>query len=270
MLVRSAKGYYGDGRVRLFFMEGDGPKDAPLVVLLHGVHASASPDRENKYGYLGRMLARQGFAACVTESSRRLRGRTALKDEYGAWAHSSFSGKTFAMEVLDACSAVAAAHRAYPSRAVVLWGFSLGGLLSVFLAGRGAGLALPEGEDRAPVSIPIAGLVLSGCGDALRPEQEGSLALPILDTLWATEALYEAAGRAAPEFVLVFHGTLDETFSEESSRRLLNGVGIEVERKTFYRIPGASHRFRELNGRPSKGALREMIAVTTATLRKFL
>lgn len=270
MVASSAKGSSGDGKVRLFFMEGDGPKDAPLVVLLHGVHASASPDRENKYGYLGRMLARQGFSACVVESSRRVRGESERDKDYAAWARSSFSGKTFAMEVFDACSAVTSAHRAHPSRPVVLWGFSLGGLLALFLAGRGAGMVFPEGEENAPERVPIAGLILSGCGDTLRPERRESLALPILDTLWTTEDLYEAAGRGMPEFALVFHGTLDETFSEASSRRLLNGVGIGEERKTFYLIPGASHRFRELNGRPSKRALREMVDVTTATLRRYL
>lgn len=265
-----AKGAFGDGKVLLCSMERDAEENAPVVVLLHGVHGSANGMRENKYGYLARLMARNGYVAWTVETSRTMRNRELLGRSYTGWAGAAFAGKTFAMEVLDACWAVASIGRRYPRRPMVLWGFSLGGLIALFLAGRGNNVPLPEREEEAPAPVPIRGLVLSGCGDGLRPEGEESLHLPVLDTIWSREELYRAAAAASPEFALFFYGSRDETFSEESSRRLLNGLSIPEDRKDFQVIPEASHAFRELRGRPSKGALREMVSVTTATLRRFL
>ncbi len=265
----TAPGCFGDNEVLLHIFTGIPEEKEPVFLLFHGVHGCASPAEGNKYGYLGRSLAEKGVTACIAESSRIRRDRETFGEDRAGWALAAFRGKTFPMEVYDACSALAAVGREFPGRPVILWGFSLGGILSVLLAGKETESFLkPAGFEFVPYG-EIQGLVISGTGDLVRPEASASLALPILDTLGERRIIHVAASKARPSFVLFFYGSEDETFGEDSSRRIFQSFRLGEERKTFCILDGADHSFRKLNGVSSREALEKMVAVTTANLERF-
>lgn len=138
-----AAGAFGDGATTVSVLparEGAGGPACPRIVLLHGVHGCASPEPENKYGYLARLCTERGSDACIVETSRARRDRnTFIREDGGddrvAWAIAAFSGKTFAMELSDVCAALERIEADLPPRPTVLWGFSLGGIIAVLIAG---------------------------------------------------------------------------------------------------------------------------------------
>ena len=265
-----AEGCFGDRKILLHFFEENVKREAPFVVLLHGVHGCASPAEGNKYGYLCRILAMHGFPACICESSRKNRNRDPFGEDSSAWARHAFQGKTFPMEVFDACVSLAAARQKYPGRRVVLWGFSLGGLIAVLLAGRETERFTLSAGFREPDFGAVDGLVLSGSGDEIRPEARSALSLPVLDTLGDPACISLAASKSRLVCALFFYGSEDKSFSEESCRRIYGKIPLAEGKKQFVVIPGADHAFRKMKGLPSREALDLMGSLTTATLGRFL
>ena len=173
------------------------------------------------------------------------------------------------MEIFDACSAMVSFRKKFPGSPAVLWGFSLGGLISVLIAGgKGTELVARAGLT-PPESVETAGIIVSGSGDELRPEAGSGLRLPVLDTLCDKVELFSSASRVRLEFALFFYGDLDESFSEASSRRIFDRLPLEGGRKEFHIIKGADHSFRRKNGLPSKAPLEEMIIKTRAALERY-
>ena len=243
-----APGTFGDGLVPVHIMEGPGTRaDAPLVVLLHGVHGCAGPAPGNKYGDLARMLLELGTRCAIVETSRRRRDRETFCEDREAWAHEAFRGKTFRQDHADAVAGIEAATAVAAPGKVWLFGFSLGGIHAVLAAGNGS------------LSFTPAGIILAGSGMRVRPEAELALDLPILDTMPDGKFLAEAAGRMKAERLISFWGTLDSTFSEEACRALVEAAPLPPERKGFVVIEGADHAFRNYRGSPSLKPL-EMIS----------
>ena len=270
-ISETAPGSFGDREVLLHFFKAGSGRDCPAVLLLHGVHGWASPAEGNKYGFLARELAANGVSACIAESSRLRRDRETFGDDRVSWAKAAFRGKTFPMEVYDACSAFEYFRRDFSVSVPVLWGFSLGGLISVLIAGKktagyiaGTGLTSPrEGE--------VAGFIrIRQRRPEIRPEASGSLSLPVLDSLGDKSEVLRAASDASPAFALFFYGSLDETFSEESSRRIFDRLPLPEPRKEFRFILGADHSFRKKEGAPSREPLEEMLLISREALDRHL
>lgn len=263
-----APGSFGDKEVLLHYFT-PGKRDAgPAVLLLHGVHGRACPGEGNKYGFLAGELASKGYDVCIAESSRLRRDKDSFDDRI-EWAFAAFRGKTFAMEVFDACSALRSFREKFPESPAVLWGFSLGGIIGTLIAGKKAAEIISRAGLEAPVNVGLKGLVVSGSGDELKPEVELSLSLPVLDSLCHRSELHEAASRTSLDFALFFYGTLDETFSEASSRRIFDRLPPDAGRKEFCIIDGADHPFRNKNGAPSAAPLMAMLAKTRETLGRY-
>jgi dienelactone hydrolase len=265
----SAPGFFGDREVLIHRALVDRPK-APLVALLHGVHGCASPERGNKYGDLARLLAAEGYESMILESSRLRRDREIFGDDREAWIRLAFTGKTFEEELADSVSGLRRIVGRRPGRPLVLLGFSLGGILSVLIAG-GAAEGLLSAS-RWEVSLwarelpPLFCLSVAGSGDALRPEAAGQLRLPVLDRLPDPEILREAATRLSAPRALTFYGGEDKTFSEESCRGLFDRYPLAEERKRFLTLSGADHAFREQRGLPSVEPIREIVRELVAFL----
>ena len=253
-MAGKAPGSFGDKEVLLHFFTPEKAGGAPAVLLLHGVHGWAAPQEGNKYGFLARELSAAGYGVCIAESSRLRRDREAF-DDSGDWAKAAFRGKTFAMEMDDARSALEGFRKEFPGSPPVLWGFSLGGLISVLIAGE-------EGAK-------LAGIIVSGSGDELRPEAERGLLLPILDSLCDKSELHSAASVADVDFALFFYGSGDESFTEASSRRIFDRLPLEDCRKEFHIVEGADHAFRKKNGVASRAPLEEMLAKARAVLGRY-
>ncbi|NLB83759.1 MAG: alpha/beta hydrolase, partial [Synergistaceae bacterium] len=243
--MKTAPGSFGDREVRLFFLSEKAEEQKPLYVLYHGVHGWAQPNESNKYGYLASGLARNGAVVCITENSRLRRDRETFGLDRTSWAHAAFAGKTFSMEIYDACSALAEAQKIYPERKAILWGFSLGGLIALMMSGGETGGFAKGFPLPAPAWKGPRGLVVSGSGDETAKPKTGTLPLPILDSLGEKSVLLRAASGAENlSFALFFYGSRDGTFTEESSRRLFRLIPIADDRKEFHIIPGADHSFR--------------------------
>ncbi len=271
MTIRSlcSQGFFGDEEVRLHFYGEDAGGSAPLFVILHGVHGSMSPVDENKYGFIAKTLAGEGYVACLAESSRLRRDKESFGMDRVSWAMSAFRGKTFAMEVCDAFSALDRASAEHPGRPVVLWGFSLGGLIAVILAGKETGSFSRQLGVALAAPTDVSALVISGSGDRIRTEASTDLTLPVLDTMGSSEIVHNAASKVSLLFALLFYGGRDETFDEESSRRIFRSLRLEDGKKEFHILPGVDHSFRTVNGVPSTEPLEGMISLTRATLERF-
>jgi dienelactone hydrolase len=265
----SAPGSFGDRQVVLHFFKAGSAGDCPAVLLLHGVHGWASPVEGNKYGFLARELAANGISACIAESSRLRRDRETFGDDRVSWAKAAFRGKTFPMEVYDACSAFGCFRRKFCASVPVLWGFSLGGLISVLIAGKRTAGYIAETGLVSPGEGEVEGLIVSGSGDEIRPEASGSLNLPVLDSLGDRSEVLRAASEASPAFALFFYGSLDETFSEESSRRIFDRLPLPESRKRFCFIQGADHSFRKKEGVPTREPLEEMLLISRGALDRY-
>jgi dienelactone hydrolase len=265
-----APGSFGDREVLLHFFRGGSDPDTPAVLLLHGVHGWASPMEGNKYGFLAGELAAHGVSACIAESSRLRRDRETFGDDRTSWAKTAFRGKTLSMEVFDACSAFECFCRTFSVSSPVLWGFSLGGLIAVLMAGKKTAGYIASAGLTPPRERNAAGLIVSGSGDELRPEASAVLSLPILDNIGDKTELLRAASDASPAFALFFYGSRDESFSEESSRRIFDRLPLPETRKKFCIIEGADHSFRKKEGVPSREPLEQMLLISMAALDRHL
>ncbi len=99
----------------------------------------------------------------------------------------------------------------------------------------------------------------------------GTLPLPILDTLGEKSVLLRAASAADSLcFSLFFYGSLDGTFTEESSRRLFRLVPLPDDRKEFHIISGADHSFRTVNDFLTTKPVEEMAEITMAMQERTL
>ncbi len=237
----------------------DVPGSSLVVCLLHGLHGVASLDRANKYGVLARLLVRLGVSVCVIETSRLRRDREAFPDQE-KWAWSAFEGKTYVQEMFDAASGLARAAELFPQKELCLWGFSLGGLSALMIAG-GQGDRVRGAKD---VPIPaislerICGIVVSGSGDSLRSGAElGERPVPIMDSICSVDVLYDACRGVSARWLRFFYGSCDETFDEASCRRLYDL--IPVDDRAFTVLPGVDHSFRSLEGAPSIRPLEYMV-----------
>lgn len=260
-----AAGAFGDGATIVSDLPAPASgKICPRIVLLHGVHGCASPEPENKYGYLARLCNERNADSCIVETSRMRRDRSAFMPEDGgddrvAWALAAFSGKTFAMELFDVCAALERIESDLSPRPTVLWGFSLGGIIAVLIAGGGHERLLKDAGLRAPrVNAEFLGVATSGSGDRIRREAEGSLALPILDSVPPPETLHHAAENMRTEFFVSFYGDRDMSFDEASVRRIFDLAAVPGGQKVFSVLGGSDHAFRTLNGAPSFRALHGM------------
>lgn len=266
--MKTAPGSFGDREVHLFFLSEKAEEKKPLYVLYHGVHGCAQPIESNKYGSLASGLVRKGAVVCITENSRLRRDRETFGLDRRAWAHAAFSGKTFAMEIYDACSALAEAKKMYPERKTILWGFSLGGLIALLMTGE---FTKTLGVLPAPAWKGPHGLVVSGSGDETAGPNRGTPPLPILDTLGEKGVLLRAAsGAKTLSFALFFYGSRDGTFTEESSRRLFRLIPLSGDRKEFHIITGADHSFRMVDDLPSPKPVEEMVEITMAMEERTL
>ncbi len=270
--TKTAPGSFGDREVHLFFLREKAEEQKPLYVLYHGVHGWAQPSESNKYGFLASGLARKGAVVCIAENSRLRRDRESFGLDRTSWAHAAFSGKTFSMEVFDACSALAEAQKMYPDKKTVLWGFSLGGLIALLMAGGETGeFTKTLGALPAPTWKRPEGLAVSGSGDETAKPKTGTLPLPVLDTLGEKSLLHRASsGADALSFALFFYGSRDGTFTEESSRRLFRLIPLPDGRKEFHIMPGADHSFRTVDDLPSFKPVEEMAELTMAMAERTL
>ena len=249
------KGSFGDGQVAVHTLGPEIKKNAePLVIILHGVHGSASPEKGEKYGDLARMLSHKGAWCALVETSRRRHDRESFGADRDAWAHAAFDGKTYAQEYEDALTGIGAAFGDLGLENVWIFGFSLGGINAVLAAG---------GEDALPF-VP-SGVALGGSGSIIRPEAASSLSLPILDTAPPKERLLLSAGKIKTGRLISFYGSLDSTFSEGSCREVVEAAAVPADRKKFIVIEGADHSFRTIRGMPTVKPL-EMMTIALSSL----
>ncbi len=240
----SIEGTFGDRAVVLTTGVIDRPRKVAL--LFHGVHSSSASDPGNKYARIGAALAENGVTPVLCETSRRVRNRQDYAQRPLEWIFDAFSGKTFFDELEDcrrACEAVRALYRHLP---LTLWGFSLGGLSALLIAGGAA----PQSDG----PVPLDGLILCGSGDSVFPENRDIFKLPILSTLGqGREQLAAAAGSLDVSWARVFRGGEDNTFPHDACARVYET--LNVADKAFYEVPGGDHSFRMLRGSPSRAPL---------------
>lgn len=241
-------GSFGDGRTVLTL--GVVPRPRRVVMLFHGVHSCAQATPGNKYALLGSMLGERGVLPVLVETSRKFRNRHEWGTDLMGWIHESFEGKTFQEEMDDLTGALTAVQQLYSQLPLTLWGFSLGGLCALFLAGG-------FGQERLP---DIDGLVMAGAGHELRPGRETAMKLPLLRDL-VNPSKFEPWTRAArPKWLQGFYGSLDESFAEATCREVYNQV--DCPNRQWNVIQGADHSFRRLNGQTSRLPLLHMVNLT--------
>ena len=253
------EGTFGDRSVRLHLLPPF--PSSPLVMFLHGVHGCADMEEGNKYRALGELLYEEGISSCLVESSRKRRDRASFGDDYPAWALAAFEGKSYAQDLADFARALSFVRNEYPRLDLWLWGFSLGGIHSVLLGSPAYQEVLKREVLEAP-EIPrrsLKGIILSGSGHYVRPEQTLLLRAPILNSLPPNTVLLEAAESLECEHLYSFYGSLDNTFSEESCRELFGRAPAAI-RRDFTIVSGADHAFRTLEGSSSLEPLRQMTA----------
>jgi hypothetical protein len=205
------------------------------------------------------MLNARGAISAIVETSRFRRDRETFGEDRNSWAWAAFRGKTFAKDHADVLEGLSLVCSLFPERDYWIWGFSLGGIHAVTVAGNASETVLRGKKHKAPLpGFPPVGIITSGSGDRIRPEAEQSLELPILDSMPPEEILHKAARNLAAEYFVSFYGSLDGTFSEESCREIVREVPLPETRKAFHVIEGADHPFRHLNGRPSLKPLEMM------------
>lgn len=235
-----------------------GPEE-PTVVLLHGVHGTANLEETNKYGILARLLHREGLNVAVIETGRLRRDPESF-DDRSAWAREAFAGKSYSDDLEDVLYGLEALRQVRRGGPFWLWGFSLGGIHAVMIAGGSARRLLDAQGRQWPLkgALPLDGIALSGSGIRGRGELGGEFfSLPILDSLPPAELLADGARNATLRRALAFYGSLDGTFSEEACRELLETLG--AGQKEFHRLEGVDHAFRTVDGEPSQKPLEAMV-----------
>jgi dienelactone hydrolase len=239
-------GTFGDKTVILTTGVIDRPRG--VVLLFHGVHSSASSEPGNKYARIGTALAENGFMPVLTETSRIVRNRQDYADHPMRWIADAFQGKTYAQELQDFYSAYTAVRSLYSWLPLTLWGFSLGGLSALLIAGG----AMNNGT--APQDID--GLIICGSGDSTYPGNTEIFKLPILDSLCDLAKLTKAAHAVSVKWAHVFRGTEDATFPSEACRRLYDA--LPCPKKDYFEVEGSDHSFRLFHGSPSNKPLEEV------------
>jgi len=258
-ISESIPGSFGDGKV---LIQGYIVSNiAPLVVLLHGVHGCANLSEGNKYATLARLLAENSINVLVLETSRKIRDREHFGDDRDRWVKEAFDGKTYAMDLFDVASAIVFIKHNMKKTKLWLWGFSLGGLHFLIISGNKHDEILGKANMRNPLpelpELPdIHGLILSGSGDEIRPENNLAISEPILNSLPERQTLLEAAKNTKAKNVFAFYGSMDETFSEEACRRLFD---LTPTKRSFIVLNGVDHSFRSINGIQSIAPLVDML-----------
>ncbi|MDY3868539.1 MAG: alpha/beta hydrolase [Pyramidobacter sp.] len=240
-------GTYGDKTVILTAGIVDTPQKA--VLLFHGVHSNACSDPGNKYARIGRALAECGVLPVMAETSRRVRNRHDYANDPMGWIYDAFDGKTYMQELEDTYAAYKAVRQLYPALSLTLWGFSLGGLSALLIAG---------GFMTGDAPQDIEGLIMCGSGDETYPENADVLKLPILNTVREPFELYRAAEKVRAPWVRSFRGSEDATFSEAACRRIFDKIAASD--KAYCEIDGSDHSFRLVHGAPSRRPLKELYA----------
>ncbi len=242
-------GTFGDKSVVLTTGVIDRPRKAAL--LFHGVHSSSSSDPGNKYARIGAALAENGVMPILCETSRKVRNRHDYADKPLEWIFDAFRGKTYLHELGDCFNAYRATRSLSPLLPLTLWGFSLGGLSALLIAG---GIASGTGT-----AEQLDGLILCGSGDSVYPENKDIFKLPILSTAQnGSEELAAAAKNLRVNWARVFRGGEDSTFPHDACMRVYDA--LNVKDKAFYEVPGSDHSFRLFHGSPSKVPLEEVYA----------
>lgn len=242
-------GTFGDKTVLLTTGVIDAPKGC--VLLFHGVHSNATSEPGNKYARIGTDIAQSGFIPVLVETSRLIRDRRPYADAPMRWVTDAFTGKTCDQELEDFYRAFQAMRVIYSHLPLMLWGFSLGGLCALLIAGgaKTSGKA-PEGID---------GLIICGSGDSVGPENQDIFKLPILDSLREVGDLTAAAHGLRVRWTRAFRGTQDATFPRDACVRLYDAMSVAD--KAYYDIEGSDHSFRFLNGAPSRKPLDDVEAL---------
>ncbi|MDD2206585.1 MAG: alpha/beta hydrolase [Aminobacterium sp.] len=237
-----------------------------IIVLFHGVHGCASLEEGNKYAVLAEMLLPLGFTVYLTETSRIRRDRSFFGDDRECWARTAFKGKTYAMDLFDVSAALEEIEKRHMNDEIYLWGFSLGGIHSILMAGGSYREKLVNGGLCAPsLDVAPAGIIVSGSGDSLDDRDESlALKLPILDTIGDNTLLYKSAHSIRSGWFVSFYGENDQTFSMDACRRLFDAVSTSD--KEFIVIPGADHAFRKMRGLASIQPLKKMVSHVKARL----
>lgn len=243
-------GSYGDRLVKITVVGQ--PRPSAVVCLFHGVYGAASERDGDKYWVLGEKLSALGLSACLVETSRMRRDKWTFSDPQ-TWAQAAFSGKTYRQELYDQMSGLSEVGRAFPGIPLCLWGFSLGGINSLIIAGGQANSLVSEEGYEPPETGSIAGVVVSGSGDTLKSDSSFHMSLPIIDSICAQETLHSACRSIDRGWVRFFWGDMDDTFNRESSYRLFDLV--TTEDKAFHVVSGADHSFRKRWGVPSSEPL---------------
>lgn len=238
-------GTFGDRTTLLTTGVIDRPRG--VVLLFHGVHSCASSEVGNKYARIGLALAERGFMPVLAETSRKVRCRRNYDGEPLRWIADAFRGKTYAQELQDCCNAYRSVRSLYAHLPLTLWGFSLGGLSALLIAGGAVSSAVPR---------DIEGLILCGSGDKVYAENEPIFQLPILDTLKHSDELLKAAAALKVRWARVFRGSEDATFPPDACRRLYDA--LVVEDKKYFEVEGSDHSFRLYHGAPSDRPLTEV------------
>lgn len=239
-------GTFGDKTVILTTGVIDRPRKAAL--LFHGVHSNASSEPGNKYARIGAALAENRIMPILAESSRKVRNRHDYANVPLRWIYDAFDGKTYAEELEDFHNAYEAARALYPRLPLTLWGFSLGGLSALLIAGGTmTGGTAPQG---------IEGLILCGSGDTVFSENKEIFKLPILSSLERNGRLLQAARNVDVRWARVFRGSEDATFPADACRRIFDALAVTD--KKYYEIDGSDHSFRFLRGMPSRRPLEEI------------
>jgi len=240
-------GTFGDKSVILTTGVIDRPRKAAL--LFHGVHSSSGSDPGNKYAYIGTTLAENGVMPILTETSRKVRNRHDYADRPMHWIFDAFGGKSYMDELTDCCNAYKAVRAMYPLLPLTLWGFSLGGLSALLIAG---GVATGTGN-----AEKLDGLILCGSGDSVFPQNKDIFKLPILSTVQdENDQLFAAARNLNLNWARVFRGSEDTTFPHDACVRIYEAMNARD--KSFYEVPGSDHSFRLLHGAPSHVPLEEV------------
>lgn len=239
-------GTFGDKTVILTTGVIESPRR--VVLLFHGVHSNASSEWGNKYARVGAALAENRIIPVLAESSRKVRNRHDYANMPLQWISDAFDGKTYADELTDFYNAYKATRALYPLLPLTLWGFSLGGLSALLIAGG----AMTGGT----VPDSIESLILCGSGDTVFPRNKDIFKLPILNNLGQNERLLQAARNVHVRWARVFRGSEDATFPNDACRRIFDALAVAD--KKYYEIEGSDHSFRFLHGMPSLQPLEDM------------
>ncbi len=194
-------------------------EDTPLIVFFHG--GGWRSGGRGDYVWLGRALARAGFAAAIPEYRLWPRGR------WPDFLH-------------DAAEAVAWLLRAgvAPARRVVVMGHSAGGFI-------GAALALDprwlHGAGVAQGPRAFAGAVLLAAPIAWRPETEPTRSIFAAAPEGRIAAMPEDADLAAAPPLLLVHGTADTVVGRFHSDDLARAVSAAGGAARLHLMDGADH-----------------------------